>query len=90
MPSSSDLSEPIKRSHDICFEPTLTENNQINGILMRQNTITPVICLHTTPRRRLSEREAGALAQIAEHDHVIELEPGKVPRYKPLYNLSEK
>ena len=38
----------------------------------------------------LSEREAGALAQIAEHDHVIELEPGKVPRYKPLYNLSEK
>ena len=67
MPSSPDLSEPIKRSHDICFEPTLTENNQINGILMRQNTIAPVICLHTTPRRRLSEREAGGLAQIAEH-----------------------
>jgi hypothetical protein len=33
--SSSDLSKSTKRSHDICSDPTLTGNNQINGIMMR-------------------------------------------------------
>jgi hypothetical protein len=44
-----------KRSHDIFSDPTLTGNNQINGIMMRQNIITLVICLiqhHETFYRR--------------------------------------
>jgi hypothetical protein len=37
-----------------------------------------------------SEKEAGVLAQSADHDHAIDIALGKNPPYKPIYNLSEK
>jgi Reverse transcriptase (RNA-dependent DNA polymerase) len=37
-----------------------------------------------------SEEADGVLPDHAEHDHPIDVEPGKEPPFKPLFNLSEK
>ena len=37
-----------------------------------------------------SEREASVLSKDMDVEHAIDLEPGKQPPYRPIYNLSEK
>ena len=75
---------------DICLDPTHTGKQPTYVVIRRRNTGRHLTCLYTRLRGRLLREGGGILAQNAEHDHAIELEPGKVPPYKPLYNLSEK